>query len=131
MKWARSLITQLIICLMIRNKYLTGIADNPQITKKELCKQLGIKLVTIKNIRKYYKLDSPYTFWRRTKWGSERSVGESKISNRYANHSRVSLKSDAKSVINWKSIELWLFSYTYNGKNLDFKNRIEIKIWLL
>lgn len=116
---------------MIWNKYLTGIADNPQITKKELCKQLGIKLGTIKNIQKYYKLDSPYTFWRQKKWGSERSVGESKISNRYANHSRVSLKSDAKSVINWKSIELWLFSYTYNGKNLDFKNRIEIKIWLL
>jgi hypothetical protein len=48
--------------LKMCNEYLTGIADNPLMTKKEVCKRSRLKLGTMKNIQKHYKLDSPYIF---------------------------------------------------------------------
>jgi hypothetical protein len=48
--------------LLTWNKYLLGIANNPQMTKKEVCDHLGLKVGTINSIQKHYKLQSPFYF---------------------------------------------------------------------
>jgi hypothetical protein len=48
--------------LMMWNKFLSGVANNPQITKKEICHHLGLKAGTINSIQQNYKLQSPFYF---------------------------------------------------------------------
>jgi hypothetical protein len=48
--------------LMMWNKFLSGVANNPQMTKKEVCHHLGLKAGTIKSIQQHYKLQSPFYF---------------------------------------------------------------------
>jgi hypothetical protein len=48
--------------LLTWNKYLMGITNNPQMTKKEICDHLGLKVGTINSIQKHYKLQSPFYF---------------------------------------------------------------------
>ena len=40
------------------NKYLVGIASNPNMTKKEVCHHLALKIGTINSIQQHYKLQS-------------------------------------------------------------------------
>jgi hypothetical protein len=47
---------------MIWNKFLMGVASNPQMTKKEVCHHLDLKVGTINSIQKHYKLQSPFYF---------------------------------------------------------------------
>jgi hypothetical protein len=48
--------------LMIWNKFLVGVASNPNMTKKEVCNHLGLKVGTINSIQQHYKLQSPFYF---------------------------------------------------------------------
>ncbi len=47
---------------MIWNRYLMGVANNPQMTKKEVCQHLDLKVGTINSIQKDYKLQSRFYF---------------------------------------------------------------------
>jgi predicted acylesterase/phospholipase RssA len=51
--------------LMIWNRFLMGVASNPQMTKKEVCHQSGLKVATINSIQQYYKLSGPFYFKKR------------------------------------------------------------------
>ncbi len=44
------------------NRFLIGVANNPQMTKKEVCQHLDLKVGTINSIQKHYKLQSPFYF---------------------------------------------------------------------
>jgi hypothetical protein len=46
--------------LMVWNKFLMGVVSNPQMTKKEVCQHLGLKVSTINSIQQHYKLQSPF-----------------------------------------------------------------------
>jgi hypothetical protein len=46
--------------LMMWNKFLSGVANNPQKNKKEVCHHLGLKAGTINSIQQHYKLQSPF-----------------------------------------------------------------------
>jgi hypothetical protein len=48
--------------LMIWNRFLAGVASNPNMTKKEVCHHLGLKVGTINSIQQYYKLQSPFYY---------------------------------------------------------------------
>ncbi len=48
--------------LLTWQKYLLGLANNPQLNKKEVCDQLGLRVGTINSIQKHYKLQSPFYF---------------------------------------------------------------------
>jgi hypothetical protein len=48
--------------LMMWNRFLSGIVNNPQITKKEICHHLGLKVGKINSIQQYYRLQSPFYF---------------------------------------------------------------------
>ncbi len=47
---------------MIWNKFLSGAVNNPQMTKKEICHHLGLKVGTINSIQQHYRLQSPFYF---------------------------------------------------------------------
>jgi len=44
--------------LMMWNKFLSGVANNPRMTKKEIFHHLGLKVGTINSIQQHYKLQS-------------------------------------------------------------------------
>jgi hypothetical protein len=44
------------------NKFLSGVANNPQMTNKEVCHHMGLKAGTINSIQQHYKLQSPFYF---------------------------------------------------------------------
>ena len=48
--------------LIIWKKFLLGVASNPNMTKKEVCHHLGLKVGTINSIQHHYKLQSPYYY---------------------------------------------------------------------
>ena len=48
--------------LMMWKKYLSGVGNNPNMTKKEICTHLGLKVGTINSIQQYYKLQSPFYY---------------------------------------------------------------------
>ena len=48
--------------LLIWKQFLLGVASNPNMTKKEICNHLGLKVGTIKSIQQYYKLQSPFYY---------------------------------------------------------------------
>jgi hypothetical protein len=48
--------------LMMWSRFLSGIANNPNMTKKEICHHLGLKVGTINSIQQHYKLQSPFYF---------------------------------------------------------------------
>lgn len=52
--------------LMIWQKFLLGIASNPNMTKKEVCNHIGLKVGTINSIQQHYKLQSPF-YYRKPK----------------------------------------------------------------
>jgi len=44
------------------NKFLSGVINNPKMTKKEICHHLGLKVGSINSIQQHYKLQSPFYF---------------------------------------------------------------------
>ena len=48
--------------LMMWKKYLSGVRNNPNMTKKEICTHLGLKVGTINSIQQHYKLQSPFYY---------------------------------------------------------------------
>ncbi len=50
--------------LMIWNNFLSGVANNPQMTKKVVCQHLGLKVGTINSTQQQYKLQSPFYFMK-------------------------------------------------------------------
>jgi len=48
--------------LMMWKRYLAGVANNPFMTKKEICNHLGLNVGTINSIQRHYKLQSPFYY---------------------------------------------------------------------
>ena len=48
--------------LLMWKKFLLGVANNPYMTKKEVCYHLGLKVGTINSIQQHYKLSSPFYY---------------------------------------------------------------------
>jgi hypothetical protein len=48
--------------LIMWNKFLSGVANNPHMTKRQICHHLGLKVGTINSIQQHYKLSSPFYF---------------------------------------------------------------------
>ena len=48
----------------MRNRFLAGVVNNPNMTNKEVCHHLGLKIGTINSIQQHYKLQSPFYFKR-------------------------------------------------------------------
>ena len=48
--------------LIIWKKFLLGVASNPNMTKKEVCHHMCLKVGTINSIQHHYKLQSPFYY---------------------------------------------------------------------
>src|SRR5689334_14799033 len=65
--------------LNIWRKFLAGVANNPRMSKKEVCDYLGLKIGTINSIQQNYKLQSPYYYSRsKSKKGNAASITSTK-----------------------------------------------------
>jgi vesicle coat complex subunit len=61
------------------NKFLSGVANNPQMTKKEICHHLRLKFGTINSIQRHYKLQSPFYFKKQRVHKKKNSVETSEV----------------------------------------------------
>ncbi len=52
----------IIMRLMMWNKFLSDVVNNPQMIEKEICHHLGLKVGTINSIQRHYKLQSSFYF---------------------------------------------------------------------
>jgi hypothetical protein len=68
--------------LMMWNRFLAGVANNPHMTKKQVCEQLGLKIGTINSIQKYHNLSSPFYFKKPTAHRKKNEVTEPQKSNK-------------------------------------------------
>lgn len=67
--------------LSIWKKFLSGVANNPNMTKKEICYHLGLKVGTINSIQQHYKLQSPF-YYKKPKIHTKISIkSKKKINN--------------------------------------------------
>jgi hypothetical protein len=67
---------------MIWNKFLVGVASNPNMTKKEVCNHLGLKVGTINSIQQHYKLQSPFYF-NKPKAQKKKNIDENDKEHKY------------------------------------------------
>ncbi len=47
---------------MMRNKFLSGKANNPEMTKKQICEQMGLKVGTINSNQNHYNIISSFYY---------------------------------------------------------------------
>jgi len=63
--------------LTMWKRFLSGVVNNPNMTKKEICYHLGLKVGTINSIQQHYKLQSPF-YYKKPKMYTKKSIKSKK-----------------------------------------------------